>query len=115
MSAAGERGGFDMHARQNGIVINEILSMHSQRAILAAVPCADTPNIAEAEGVHRAIAIADMAEAPVYIVSSSCAGCVESSSSGRDRGIPAFAETVRSIFFFPWITMTNRDLMERST
>ena len=35
------------------------------------------PTKAEAEGVHRAIAIAEMADSPVYIVHLSCAAALE--------------------------------------
>jgi dihydropyrimidinase len=46
------------------------------------------PTIAEAEGVHRAIAIAEMAESPVYIVHLSCADALNKVREARDRGIP---------------------------
>ncbi|HUR99600.1 MAG TPA: amidohydrolase family protein, partial [Pyrinomonadaceae bacterium] len=57
------------------------------------------PTIAEAEGVHRAIAIAEMAESPVYIVHLSCADALNKVREARDRGIPAFAETCPQYLF----------------
>ena len=57
-----------MHA-ENGIVINEIIKHALAKGHTAPKYHALTrPTIAEAEGVHRAIAIAEMAESPVYIV-----------------------------------------------
>jgi len=62
-----------MHA-ENGIVINEIIKHAlSKGHTRAQVSRVDPATIAEAEGVHRAIAIAEMAESPVYIVHLSCA------------------------------------------
>ena len=50
-------------------------------------------------GVHRAIAIAEMAESPVYIVHLSCADALNQVRQARDRGIPAFAETCPQYLF----------------
>src|SRR3982750_1237636 len=73
MSAAGERGGLICMHAENGIVINEIIKHALAKGHTAPKYHALTrPTIAEAEGVHRAIAIAEMAEAPVYIVHLSC-------------------------------------------
>jgi len=88
-----------MHA-ENGIVINEII----KRALAAGrtapkYHALTRPTRAEAEGVHRAIAIAEMAEAPVYIVHLSCADALEQVRMARDRGLPAFAETCPQYLF----------------
>jgi dihydropyrimidinase len=48
---------------------------------------------AEAEAVHRAIALAEMAGAPVYIVHLSSEDALNQVREARDRGLPAFAET----------------------
>jgi dihydropyrimidinase len=100
MSAAGERGGLICMHAENGIVINEII-----RRFLADGRTAPKyhalarPTIAEAEGVHRAIAIAEMAESPVYIVHLSCTDALNQVRQARDRGIPAFAETCPQYLF----------------
>ena len=57
------------------------------------------PTVAEAEGVHRAIAIAEMAESPVYIVHLSSTDALNQVREARDRGIPAFAETCPQYLF----------------
>ncbi len=69
MSAAGARGGLICMHAENGIVIDEIVKRALARGRTAPKYHALTrPTVAEAEGVHRAIAIAEMAESPVYIV-----------------------------------------------
>src|SRR5215210_7239463 len=100
MTAAGERGGLICMHAENGIVINEII----KRALAAGrtapkYHALTRPTIAEAEGGHRAIAIAEMAEAPVYIVHLSCADALKQVREALDRGIPAFAETCPQYLF----------------
>ncbi len=100
MSAAGARGGLICMHAENGIVINEIIKRALENGRTAPKYHALTrPTIAEAEGVHRAIAIAEMAEAPVYIVHLSCADALNQVRQARDRGIPAFAETCPQYLF----------------
>ncbi|HLL13686.1 MAG TPA: dihydropyrimidinase [Pyrinomonadaceae bacterium] len=103
MSAAGERGGLICMHAENGIVINEII----KRALAAGRTAPKyhgltRPTRAEAEGVHRAIAIAEMAEAPVYIVHLSCADALEQVRAARDRGLAAFAETCPQYLFLSY-------------
>ncbi|HEV2914566.1 MAG TPA: dihydropyrimidinase [Pyrinomonadaceae bacterium] len=100
MTAAGERGGLICMHAENGVVINEII----KRALAAGrtapkYHALTRPTVAEAEGVHRAIAIAEMAEAPVYIVHLSCADALKQVREARDRGLPAFAETCPQYLF----------------
>jgi len=95
-----------MHA-ENGIVINEIIKRALEQGRTAPKYHALTrPTIAEAEGVHRAIAIAEMAESPVYIVHLSCADALNQVRQARDRGIPAFAETCPQYLF---LSLDNYD------
>src|SRR6202795_4520665 len=100
MWAAGERGGLVCMHAENGIVINEIIKRALEQGRTAPKYHALTrPTVAEAEGVHRAIAIAEMAESPVYIVHLSCAEALNQVRQARDRGIPAFAETCPQYLF----------------
>lgn len=100
MSAAGNRGGLICMHAENGIVINEIIKRFIADGRTAPKYHALTrPTIAEAEGVHRAIAIAEMAESPVYIVHLSCTDALNKVREARDRGIPAFAETCPQYLF----------------
>jgi len=48
------------------------------------------PALAEAEAVHRAIAIAEIAGAPVYIVHVSSEDALEQVREARDRGVAVF-------------------------
>ncbi len=100
MSAAGERGGLICMHAENGVVINEIIKRALAQGRTAPKYHALTrPTIAEAEGVHRAIRIAEMAEAPVYIVHLSCSEALDQVRQARDRGLPAFAETCPQYLF----------------
>jgi dihydropyrimidinase len=100
MSAAGSRGGLICMHAENGIVINEIIKRALAEGRTAPKYHALTrPTVAEAEGVHRAIAIAEMAESPVYIVHLSCADALRQVREARDRGLPAFAETCPQYLF----------------
>ena len=51
------------------------------------------PVAAEAEAVHRAVAMAEIAGAPVYIVHLSSEDALNEVREARDRGVPIFAET----------------------
>jgi len=100
MNAAGQRGGLICMHAENGIVINEIIKRALAQGRTAPKYHALTrPTLAEAEGVHRAIAIAEMAESPVYIVHLSCADALNQVREARDRGLPAFAETCPQYLF----------------
>jgi len=100
MSAAGQRGGLICMHAENGIVINEIIKRALEKGHTAPKYHALTrPTVAEAEGVHRAIAIAEMAESPVYIVHLSCVDALNQVRQARDRGIAAFAETCPQYLF----------------
>src|SRR4051812_28465661 len=103
MSTAGERGGLICMHAENGIVINEIIKRALAEGRTAPKYHSLTrPTIAEAEGVHRAIAIAEMAESPVYIVHLSCADALNQVRQARDRGINAFAETCPQYLFLSY-------------
>ena len=57
------------------------------------------PTTAEAEATGRAIALAEMAGAPVYIVHLSCNDALERVREARDRGLPVYAETCPQYLF----------------
>ncbi len=82
-----------MHA-ENGGVIDVIVQRALAEGKTAPVYHALTrPATAEAEAVHRAIAMAEIARAPVYIVHLSSEDALNKVREARDRGVPAFAET----------------------
>src|SRR5213592_438519 len=82
-----------MHA-ENGSVIDVIVQQALVEGKTAPVYHALTrPTIAEAEAVNRAIALAEIAHAPVYIVHLSSEAALNQVREARSRGVPAFAET----------------------
>ncbi len=82
-----------MHA-ENGGVIDVIVRRALAEGKTAPINHALTrPVTAESEAVHRAIALAEMAGAPVYIVHLSSEDALNQVREARDRGLPAFAET----------------------
>ncbi len=82
-----------MHA-ENGSVIDVIVQQALAEGKTAPIYHALTrPTCAEAEAVHRAIAMAEMAGVPVYIVHLSSEDALNQVREARDRGLPAFAET----------------------
>jgi len=82
-----------MHA-ENGSVIDVIVQQALAEGKTAPIYHALTrPTIAEAEAVQRAIAMAEIAGAPIYIVHLSSEDALNQVREARDRGVPAFAET----------------------
>ena len=82
-----------MHA-ENGGVIDVIVQRALAEGKKAPIYHALTrPVTAEAEAVHRAIAMAEIAQAPVYIVHLSSEAALNEVREARDRGLKAFAET----------------------
>ncbi|MBW8051207.1 MAG: dihydropyrimidinase [Cytophagales bacterium] len=103
MRKAGEDGTvICMHA-ENGIVIDEIVKEALKKGHTEPKYHSLTrPTRMEAEGVHRAIAIAEVAKVPVYIVHLSCADALEQVVLARSRGVPAFAETCPQYLFLDY-------------
>ena len=82
-----------MHA-ENGGVIDVIVQRTLAEGKRAPIYHALTrPVTAEAEAVNRAIALAEMAGVPIYIVHLSSEDALNKVREARDRGLPAFAET----------------------
>jgi dihydropyrimidinase len=82
-----------MHA-ENGSAIDVIVQQALAEGKKAPKYHALTrPTTAEAEATARAIALAEMAGAPIYIVHLSCHDALEKVREARDRGLPVYAET----------------------
>jgi dihydropyrimidinase len=100
MRKAGEDGTVVCMHAENGIVIDEIVKRARQEGKTAPKWHALTrPTRMEAEGVHRAIAIAEVAKVPVYIVHLSSSDALEEVTRARNRGVAAFAETCPQYLF----------------
>jgi dihydropyrimidinase len=82
-----------MHA-ENGSAIDVIVQQALAEGKKAPKYHALTrPTTAEAEATARAIALAEMAGAPIYIVHLSCNDALEKVREARDRGLQVYAET----------------------
>jgi dihydropyrimidinase len=73
-----------------------------KRSNRAEVSRADASRPAEGEATHRAIALAEIADVPVYIVHLSATEALEMVTEARDRGLPAFAETCPQYLFLSY-------------
>jgi dihydropyrimidinase len=103
MNFAGEHGGLICMHAENGVVIDELVQRALAKGHTAPKYHALTrPTLAEAEGVNRAIALAEMAESPVYIVHLSCYDALKKVKEARDEGIPVFAETCPQYLFLDY-------------
>ena len=89
-----DRRGLVMIHAENGSVIERLIDGALCRGDTAPRFHAETrPPSAEAEATARAIALADAAGAPVFIVHVSCAEALDAVRLGRQRGVAAIAET----------------------
>ncbi len=94
MSQAAKHAGLIcMHAENGGaidVIVQKALAEGKRAPKYHALT---RPTTAEAEATSRAIALAEMAGAPVYIVHLSCNDALEKVREARDRGLPVYAET----------------------
>jgi dihydropyrimidinase len=99
----GDNGGtICMHA-ENGGVIDVLVQRALAKGHTAPKYHALTrPPRAEAEATHRAIALAEIADVPIYIVHLSAAEALEMVTEARDRGLPAYAETCPQYLFLSY-------------
>jgi dihydropyrimidinase len=100
MSAAAGYGGLICMHAENGGAIDVIVQRALAEGKRAPKYHALTrPTTAEAEATARAIALAEMAGAPVYIVHLSSNDALEKVREARDRGLPVYAETCPQYLF----------------
>ena len=89
-----DHGGLIMLHCENGPAIEVLI----QQAIAAGhteprFHSITRPSIAEGEATSRAIALAEIAQVPVYVVHLSAAEALQAVGQGRERGLPVYAET----------------------
>ncbi len=88
-----------MHA-ENGIVIDEIIREAVEDGKTEPRWHTRTrPTRMEAEGVYRSIAIAEVADVPLYVVHLSCSDALEEVKRARARGVDVMAETCPQYLF----------------
>ena len=96
----GENGGLICMHAENGPVIDVIIEEAKARGETAPVWHALTrPARLEAEASHRVLALAEVAQVPLYIVHLSAAEALEQVRAARDRGVRAYAETCPQYLF----------------
>ncbi len=103
MQRSGEIGAtICMHA-ENGPVIDVLIEQALAKGHTEPKWHALTrPARLEAEATYRAIALAEVADVPVYIVHLSAAEALEQVTLARDRGLPAYAETCPQYLFLSY-------------
>jgi dihydropyrimidinase len=107
MRQAADSGGMICMHAENGGAIDVIVQRALAEGKKAPKYHALTrPTTAEAEATNRAIALAEMAGAPVYIVHLSCNDALEKVREARDRGLPTFAETCPQYLY---LSLENMD------
>src|SRR5712672_3127748 len=108
LRTTGKNGGLVcMHAENGGaidVIVQQALAEGKKAPKYHALT---RPTTAEAEAVSRAIALAEMAGAPIYIVHLSCHEALEKVREARDRGLPVYAETCPQYLY---LSIENFDL-----
>src|SRR6202142_2187017 len=107
LRATSKNGGLVcMHAENGGaidVIVQQALAEGKKAPKYHALT---RPTTAEAEAVSRAIALAEMAGAPIYIVHLSCNEALEKVREARDRGLPVYAETCPQYLY---LSLENMD------
>src|SRR5687767_9163993 len=103
MRRTGKNGGtICMHAENGGVIDVLVKEALAQGHTAPKYHALTRPARAEGEATHRAIALAEIADVPVYIVHLSAAEALEMVTEARDRGLPAFAETCPQYLFLSY-------------
>jgi len=96
----GKNGGtICMHAENGGVIDVLVKKALAEGKTAPKYHALTRPARAEAEATHRAIALAEMADVPIYLVHLSASEALDMVAQARDRGLPAFAETCPQYLF----------------
>src|SRR5213595_617143 len=99
----GQNGGtICMHAENGGVIDVLTKKALAEGKTAPKYHALTRPARAEAEATHRAIALAEIADVPIYIVHLSAAEALEMVTEARDRGLPAYAETCPQYLFLSY-------------
>jgi dihydropyrimidinase len=99
----GRNGGtICMHAENGGVIDVLTRKALAEGKTAPKYHALTRPARAEAEATHRAIALAEIADVPIYIVHLSAAEALEMVTEARDRGLPAYAETCPQYLFLSY-------------
>ena len=98
-----ENGGtICMHAENGGVIDVLVQRALAEGRTEPKYHALTRPARAEAEATHRAIALAEIAGVPIYIVHLSAPEALEMVTAARDRGLPAYAETCPQYLFLSY-------------
>src|SRR6202790_2266915 len=107
MNAAANSGGMIcMHAENGGAIDVLVQRALAEGKRAPKYHALTRPTTAEAEATSRAIALAEMAGTPVYIVHLSCNEALEKVREARDRGLRVYAETCPQYLY---LSLENMD------
>ncbi|MER5494044.1 dihydropyrimidinase [Streptomyces sp. NPDC002490] len=100
MQRAGETGGLIMVHAENGVAIDVLVAQALARGETAPRHHGEVRKaLLEAEATHRAIRLAQVAGAPLYVVHVSAAEALAELTAARDQGLPVFGETCPQYLF----------------
>jgi dihydropyrimidinase len=95
-----------MHAENGGAIDVIVQQALAEGKTAPKYHALTRPTTFEAEAVSRAIALAEIAGAPLYIVHLSCHDALEKVREARDRGLPVYAETCPQYLY---LSLENMD------
>lgn len=110
MQRAAHNGGLIMMHAENGIAIDVLVEQalaagHTDPRYHGEV----RKVLLEAEATHRAIQLARVAEAPLYVVHVSAEEAVAELAAARDKGLPVFGETCPQYLFLSTDNLAEPD------
>lgn len=100
MQSAGAAGGLTLVHAENGLAITELVNnLVAAGKIEPRYHAISRPPVMQADGVARAVKVAEVAKAPVFIVHVSCEAAMIELQRARDKGNAAFGETCTQYLF----------------
>ena len=100
MMVAAEHGLLTMVHAENGDVIDVLVKQALANGQMDAIYHAKThPALIEGEATGRAIALAGVANAPLYVVHMTCREALDQLALGRAKGLPVMGETCTQYMF----------------
>src|SRR3954454_15093258 len=100
MQSAGEAGGMTLVHAENGVAISEMIdNLVAAGKLEPKYHAQSRPPVMQADGVARAVKVAEVAKAPVFIVHVSCEAAMIELQRSRDAGNPAYGETCTQYLF----------------
>ncbi|MBV8086952.1 MAG: dihydropyrimidinase, partial [Chloroflexi bacterium] len=110
LQRSAETGGLiTMHAENGGVIDVLVEKALAEGKTAPKYHALTRPMRAEAEATGRAIALAEVAGVPIYIVHLSCADALQQVREARDRGLPAYAETCPQYLFLSMDDLARPD------